>query len=877
MRAFRPLVHATAALALAACGEPLPPSSDAATDALADTTDGGIDAPPPPMCNEEFTLETGSATGHAEPLGANAMQARAGRLTAAQLPADRTGLATWAEGDYVLANDRIAAIIEAARPSALYDPWGGKLVGLARVQGGRLVDAADFNEAIFGIGRHTVETTSVTVLHDGSDGGPAVVRAIGNLRPIPFIDEFARAIAPANYRDIRVAIDYELRPGAEHIDVRTTFEHRRATNSTINLVLHAFFQRYRMGLFHPGSGFSPAMGAAPVPYVGYVDDSGMSYAWSSPDGMLSPFLTVSGFDAYTSPGFTLPACSLTPRHFARIVVGGPGLDGLVQAVARTRNERLREIQGMVLDANRRPAAGVRVHATSLDGATYYTRATSDASGMFVLHVPEGQAVQLRGWRNGDAVAGPVNVAANELTALVQLAAAGTIHVTATEDGTGAQLPVRIQVLPIGGTAPSVPMGFGEQLAGDRVHIVFPTNGVADLRVPVGQYRVVVSRGFEYELFTSDVMVQASETVNVRASLRRVVDTAGVQCGDFHIHTHRSPDADDTARFKLASAAGDGLEIPVRSDHEWVADFEPLIQEMGLGRWMHGVPSLELTTFTWGHFGVVPLQPEPARPNAGTFDWPGRLPPDVFSEVRRRASAPTIIINHPRSGGRAGGYFDAAGFDPATGRATRPEYWDNDFTAVEVFNDSDFESNRMTTVRDWFSLLSHGRRVFAVGSSDSHHILAGSPVGYPRTCMFLGTDDPRGVTPEAVRDAAARGRSTISGGVYVTAVGPNDTGPGQEATSVGARATVRVTVQAPSWIHPERLEVIVDGMTTQTIPLDASTADPGNPVVRFRRDIEIPVAEAGSYVLFVAHSTQDLAPVHPGRRAFGVTNPIFLRR
>jgi hypothetical protein len=872
MPSLRSLAGLGASLFFVGCSDPMPQPADGGQDASSDL---GMDVPIP-MCDTEFTFETGSADGHADPLGATATQARAGRLTAAAMPHDRTGLATWAEGDFVLANDRVAAIIETARPSALYDPWGGKILALAQVRDGRMVDAADFNEAHYGLGRFAVATESVTVLRDGSDGGPAVVRAVGPLRPLPFLDEFARAIAPVNFGDVRVALDYELRPGAEHIDVRATFEVRRATDLSARLVLHAFFQRERMSLFQPEHGFAEQMGTAPSPWVGYIDDEATSFAWSSPDGPLTPFLTVSGFDVYTAPAVTLPACAQTERPVARVVIGGAGLDGLQQAVARTNSQRLREVRGTVSETGGAPAAGVRIHATSTDGRTYFTRASTDASGAFTLHVPEGQATRLTAWRQGDGVPAPVDVAATTGTATFTLPPAGSIHVVATEEGTSAPLPVRVQVLPLDGAAARVPGVFGEDPPGDRLHIVFPIDGVTDLRAPVGRYRVVVSRGFEYELSSTDVTVRAGETVNVNAALRRVVDTTGVQCGDFHIHTHRSPDASDSVQLKLASIAGDGLEIAVRSDHEYVADFEPLIQTMGIAPWVRGIPSMELTTFTWGHFGVVPLTPDPTKVNSGSFQWANRLPPEVFAEVRRSASAPTIIINHPR-GARAGAYFEAAGLDPATVMARNPEYWDTAFTAVEVFNDSDFEANRNTTVRDWFSLLTHGRRVFAVGSSDSHKVLPGSPVGYPRTCMFLGTDNPREVTGEMVRDAAARGHSTVSGGIFVTAVAPGGKGPGEDATGVGASASVRVTVQAPTWVSAERLEVIVDGTTVQTVTLDASTRDPGNPVVRFRRDIEVPVAAAGSWVVFAAHSAQELTPVHPGRRAFGVTNPIFLRR
>ena len=118
-----------------------------------------------------------------------------------------------------------------------------------------------------------------------------------------------------------------------------------------------------------------------------------------------------------------------------------------------------------------------------------------------------------------------------------------------------------------------------------------------------------------------------------------------------------------------------------------------------------------------------------------------LAPDVFDEVRNRAESPALIINHPRAGGVRQGYFTETGYDPVTGSVARPEHWDEDFTIIEVFNSTDFESTRESTVVDWFSLLNSGRRVFAVGSSDSHDVRS-APVGYPRTCLRVGVDDHR---------------------------------------------------------------------------------------------------------------------------------------
>jgi hypothetical protein len=84
--------------------------------------------------------------------------------TAADLPPVPSGLVTWKAGDYVLANDRVALVIEDVGDSDLYDPWGGRPVGLARVAGGRLVEPANFGEVFLLTGRASLVTEDVSVL-----------------------------------------------------------------------------------------------------------------------------------------------------------------------------------------------------------------------------------------------------------------------------------------------------------------------------------------------------------------------------------------------------------------------------------------------------------------------------------------------------------------------------------------------------------------------------------------------------------------------------------------------------------------------------------------------------------------------------------------
>jgi hypothetical protein len=282
-------------------------------------------------------------------------------------------------------------------------------------------------------------------------------------------------------------------------------------------------------------------------------------------------------------------------------------------------------------------------------------------------------------------------------------------------------------------------------------------------------------------------------------------------------------------------------------------------------------------------GVVPLTPDPTAVNAGAPKWqtfPTATTPDtpfatmsptaVFDTVRARPESPIVIINHPHDGKN---YFPYVGYDPATGIATDAGDWDTKFTLVEVFNNSDWLANKTGTVNDWLGMLRAGRKVFAVGSSDSHGI-AGSPVGYPRTCIALGTDDPQQLNSTLVRDQLAAGHATVSGGIYVSAK-LGTAGPGDTTTGAGSPQMLDVEVQAASWVDVTAIDLVVDGRVADTIPIMPGDADPSNATIRWHGQLPIQTSATGGFVLVAAYGSQPLEPVHPGHIPFGVTNPIFV--
>ena len=825
-------------------------------------------------------FEVGDPDGHAEPLGATSTEARAGRAKAGDLPAVPSGLVTWKEGDFILANDHIAIVIEDAGDSDLYDPWGGRPVGIARVDNHRMVDPTNFGEIFLLTGRSTIVTESVSVLDDGTSGGPAIVRARGKLHPLPFFDNLVAAVYNDTWQDIEATVDYVLAPGADHVDIYLGYASNRSEPEAVPSILHALMYTDRTPVWQPSKGFEKTLDGAS--YVALVDDTATSWAYIPGEGKLGTSIETSGFLGAFSAGFEMPACERIYRLHAKLAIGREtGLDGAVVAANSTFGNELREVTGTVT-RGKVSIPGVHVHAIDAAG-NHLTRAVTQQDGTFALHVPLDADVTLTAFKRGDAVV-TVHAGFQAKAPAIDLPATGTIAVTALE--AGEPVPVRIQVLPVAPTTlPTVPGNYGEEpITNGRLHVVYAIEGRATMIVPPGRWEVIVSRGYEYEIERQTVDVTASGAARVDVAMDRVVATPGTQCGDFHIHTARSNDSGDDATLKVAQAIADGLELPVRTDHEWVADFSAEIASLGAQKWAAAFGSIELTSFEiGGHMGVFPLTPRPDEPNAGAPRWqtyPTDGQPDaefttlspkvVFDNVRARPESPVVIINHPRG---STNYYGYVGYDPATGTARNAADWDTKFTLVEVFNDASWKDNLGTHVADWFGMLKAGRKISAVGSSDSHG-MAGSPAGYPRTCMALGTDDPRALTAAGVRDTLAAGHSTISGGIYVTAT-LGTAGPGDTVTGAGSQMMADVTVQAASWIDVDNIDVVVDGTVVDTIPVMPGDADPTNPAIRWRGQVPVTVRATGGFVVIAAYAARALDPIHPGRKPFGVTNPIFV--
>jgi hypothetical protein len=134
----------------------------------------------------------------------------------------------------------------------------------------------------------------------------------------------------------------------------------------------------------------------------------------------------------------------------------------------------------------------------------------------------------------------------------------------------------------------------------------------------GTYRIFASRGTEWSVASQPVSGTAN--VDLTFTLKHVVPTPGYVGGDFHVHQIGSPDSPVGSDERVRSAVSSGVEIFAVTDHDYIADLQPLVEQMNLADKVRVLPGIEVTPFAYGHFIAWPLTPDNDSANHGARLW-----------------------------------------------------------------------------------------------------------------------------------------------------------------------------------------------------------------------------------------------------------------
>jgi hypothetical protein len=439
----------------------------------------------------------------------------------------------------------------------------------------------------------------------------------------------------------------------------------------------------------------------------------------------------------------------------------------------------------------------------------------------------------------------VGEVALEIRPLDQVLTEATVEVEVTEAGTGTRLPARLTIARPDGVLQTVGAQSGQQLA-VRPGFVYTGSGTASFGLPAGTYTLYATRGFEYGVDSIRLELRPGEQVRHRLTIGREVATEGWISSDTHIHTFtHSGHGDATVEERVLSIAGEGLELPVLTDHNVHIDIRPTVQALGMSPYYTPVMGNELTTPV-GHFNIFPVPDGAAPPDHQVKNWQ-----QVAQNIAALPGAQEVVLNHARDT-----HIGFRPFGPYRHLAVAGQSLDNwtlPANAMEVINSGATRHDWMQLYHDWFGMLNRGHRLTPVGASDSHDV-GRYIVGQGRTYIRSRSEDPGRIdVPEAMQHFRD-GKVMVSFGLMAELEVNGRYGPGELAPAAG-QTKVAVRVLGPAWIKAERVTLYANGQKIR----EAEITDGNAPGVKWSGSWTLPRLPHDVFLVAVAEGPDPQAP------------------
>jgi len=834
--------------------------------------------------------------------------------------------------DFLLANDRIQVTVLGGHVSMGPGIYGGSIADADRVRRGpqwadgagndrlaEIIPTVNLNVAGAQLQEH------VSIVSDGTDG-EAIIRVSATAEP--FLGMLQALWSLLRTPDFHLVTDYVLRPDSDYVLLRTTAtvmddgiepavmgELLPGQDDGLDVVGLALGGGIALGDFYLQGGDVDVF----VPDIGFDEESeihaladagrnlmteplaldfvagtsdGVSYVLAALDGAVHiPLFTSSqtvAVGAGTSVACPDTGCEGTSFEagvaytYERVFSIGDGdvgsaMDGVYQA----RGTPVGQVSGFVVEeSSADPVSGAKVFVYAPGAERPYSQWTTDVQlddtnpdGNFGGTLPVGPwelVVHEQGRATGARVAITVSPG-TPVEAVLTARRSGDVHFTVLDES-GLLVPSKVTVFPASGQAVVRDPVLGDgYIPGSPEAVVFLGHGEAALQLPPGDYEAWATRGLEYELDVETFTVRAGQSTDVQLAVARSIDSSGWISADLHVHSQPSHDSGVSPSERVVTMVAEGVEFLLSTDHDYVLDYAPHIEDLGLEPWLMSGIGLEVTPIEVGHYLGFPLRHDYLEEAGGAFDWTGMTPREIresLDEAGQVGTQVSTIMAHPRDG--ILGYFDQFGFTPYEGtpyspvvnipvtstaadfNIFTPAQFDLDFDAIEVLNGKRFELIRTPTQRelddhlesgsvsgydiiartldeqadleagtytlgygveghvdDWFSLLNLGYRLTALGNSDTHGKTK-VEAGCPRNFVASPTDRPGFIDPADVAAAVREHQVVASYGPFIRFWADDpDQGIGSEITANGT-VELTVEVQSPTWFDVDRVEVYENG-------------------------------------------------------------------
>ncbi|MES2788501.1 MAG: CehA/McbA family metallohydrolase [Planctomycetota bacterium] len=458
------------------------------------------------------------------------------------------------------------------------------------------------------------------------------------------------------------------------------------------------------------------------------------------------------------------------------------------------------------------------------------------------------------------------------------------------DADGQPIPCKVEFLAQKGTPQP---NFGPVTAAFGVqNLRYAPQGTFEQTLPAGQYDVTISHGPEFDAIFTTLNIAVGQTAELTGQLQRTVNTQGWISAD--LHSHSSPSGDNTASQvgRVLNHVCEHLEFVPCTEHNRIDTYEPIIAELGIGRFVGTVSGIELTglPLPLNHQNAFPMVHRPYAQDGGA-----PLPDtDPATQIERLAlwdkhSEKLVQVNHPDLGwmfyDRDGDGKPDEGYDrmrPHIG-ALEVHPIDCILERTPQAKKSGMEFNN--TIFGWLQLLNQGQRFPGVVNTDAHDNFHGT--GWLRNWIQSPTDNPAEVKPLDIVAATSQGRVVMSNGPFLE-VHLNESGKsdmvtaGQELLALSGKVQLQVRVQTPNWFDIDHVFVLINGKLAESLDFTREKHPERfgkEGVLKFDQQLEITLPQDAHLIVVAAGEKSTLSrvmgPVYGNVRPVAVSNPIFV--
>jgi hypothetical protein len=427
------------------------------------------------------------------------------------------------------------------------------------------------------------------------------------------------------------------------------------------------------------------------------------------------------------------------------------------------------------------------------------------------------------------------------------------------------IPSRITIVNMAGVLQQINIKPAESLA-VRTGVIYTGSGSASFGLAAGRYKIYASRGFEYGVDSVIVVLKPGDHIQKKLVIRREVDTKGWISSDTHIHTLTySGHGDATVEERVLTIAGEGLELPIITDHNIAIDIKPVVEKMRMDSFFIPVTGNEVTTRV-GHFNIFPVSSAAPVTDHEAKDWSA-----LFKQIDKTPGIEAIILNHARDSHDGFRPLDPKHHIAVAGMSLTG--WTFLANAMEVMNSGSQQTDPMQLCFDWFGMMNHGYFLTPVGSSDSHDV-SRYMVGQARTYIRSKEDDVNRIDVKEVLKNFADGKVMVSFGLLTEIMVAKKYGPG-ELVHPPNNVEVSIRVMGPRWVKANRIILYANGQKIR----EANISPNATGSVKWKGTWILPRPQQDLFLVAIAEGPAIRSPFWPIAKPFqhltGKLNPLVI--